>query len=179
MKQNKKEKGLLVSKIRKLQWNHKRSLKKITKTAHWRAPRKAALFSEHSIAIHSISVVGYITASLMFVCVVHRACQASSFCDFTLPYAISLHFSPFWYMLTFVFADVLIKEYCSLSVSKHDQFWCLGFLLECCSEEVMFLLMLSVLYYTERQKKLIISSGRCSLNSMLSKLIFEISFNTP
>ena len=44
------------------------------------------------------------------------------------PYAISQHFSPL--LLTFVFSDVLMKEYYCLSVLKYD-------FSECRSEEVM------------------------------------------
>ena len=42
-----------------------------------------------------------------------------TFCDFTLPFAIS-HFSPFWQKQPFDFSDVLHKEYFSLSLSKGD-----------------------------------------------------------
>ena len=50
---------------------------KITETAH-RASSTEAAYSEHSIAIHSISIAGYVNA-------VHfelQAGEASSFCDF-------------------------------------------------------------------------------------------------
>ena len=44
----------------------------------------------------------------------HGACSVSSFCDFQkTTFAISLHFSPFWHKQTFVFSDVLIREYFS------------------------------------------------------------------
>ena len=65
---------------------------KITESAHWEPPRKAA-YSEHSIAIHSISMAGYVMAVLATVCGELLAWEASSFCDFEkLPLAISLHF---------------------------------------------------------------------------------------
>ena len=54
---------------------------KITETAHWEPPRKAA-YSELSIAIHSISKADYVTAVLAIVRAELRAQEASSFCDF-------------------------------------------------------------------------------------------------
>ena len=54
---------------------------KITETARWEPPRKAA-YSEHSIAIHSISKAGYVTTVLAIVRTKIRAREASSFCDF-------------------------------------------------------------------------------------------------
>ena len=53
----------------------------ITEIARWEPPGKAA-YSEHSIAIHSISMSGYVTAILAFVHAELRAREASSFCDF-------------------------------------------------------------------------------------------------
>ena len=41
-----------------------------------------AAYSEHSIAIHSISKVGYVTAVLAIVRAELCAREASSFCDF-------------------------------------------------------------------------------------------------
>ena len=55
--------------------------KKITENARRESPWKAA-DSEHSIAIHSISKVGYVTAVLAFVCTELHAQETSSFCDF-------------------------------------------------------------------------------------------------
>ena len=43
--------------------------------------RKAA-YSEHSIAIHSISKAGYVTAVLAIVRTEFRARETRSFCDF-------------------------------------------------------------------------------------------------
>ena len=45
------------------------------------SPRKAA-YSEHSIAIHSISKAGYVTAVLAIVRTELCAREASSLCDF-------------------------------------------------------------------------------------------------
>ena len=41
-----------------------------------------AAFSERSIAIHSISIAGYVTAIPAFVCGELTAREGSSFCDF-------------------------------------------------------------------------------------------------
>ena len=62
-------------------------LSKIAKTAHRasseQAPRTEAAYSEHSIAIHSISMApGYVNAVPAFVCFELPAREASSFCDF-------------------------------------------------------------------------------------------------
>ena len=51
--------------------------KKITETARWKPPRKAAC-SQHSIAIHSISKADYVTAVLAIV----RSQLRAVFCDF-------------------------------------------------------------------------------------------------
>ena len=59
----------------------KGNFSKITETTRWEPPRKAA-YSEHSIARHSISKAGYVTAVLAIVCNELRAREASSFCDF-------------------------------------------------------------------------------------------------
>ena len=69
---------------------------KITGTARWEPPQKAA-YSEHSIAIHSISKAGYVTAVLAIVRTELRAREASNFCDFLKwPLAISPYFILFW-----------------------------------------------------------------------------------
>ena len=44
--------------------------------------RGGSLNSEHSIAIHSISMAGYVNAVPAFVCFELPAREASSFCDF-------------------------------------------------------------------------------------------------
>ena len=54
---------------------------KITETARWEPPRKAA-YSEHSIAVHSLSKAGYVTAVLAIVRTDLCAREASRFCDF-------------------------------------------------------------------------------------------------
>ena len=62
--------------------NHERSLfGKIAETAH-RASSTEAAHSEHSTAIHSISMAGYVNAVPSFVCFGLPAREASSFCDF-------------------------------------------------------------------------------------------------
>ena len=45
-------------------------------------PRSELAYSEHSVAIHSISMAGYVTAVLAFVYGKLPAREASSFCDF-------------------------------------------------------------------------------------------------
>ena len=54
---------------------------KITENACRKPPGKA-VYSEHSIAIHSILKAGYVTAVLAIVRTELRAREASSFCDF-------------------------------------------------------------------------------------------------
>ena len=53
-----KSKGCFYQKRRQIWWNRKRSVSKITQTAHWEPPQKAA-YSEHLIAFHSISKASY------------------------------------------------------------------------------------------------------------------------
>ena len=86
---------------------------KITETARWE-PLRMAAYSEHSIAIHSISKAGYVSTGLVIVCPELRARKASSFCDFwKLTFC---DFTLFYSSLTqtFVFWDVLVKNYFSL-----------------------------------------------------------------
>ena len=71
----------LCQKGEKCDENAKGHFSKITKTARWEPPRKAA-YSEYSIAIHSISKAGYVTTVLAIVRTELRAQEASSFCDF-------------------------------------------------------------------------------------------------
>ena len=54
---------------------------KITLKKSQKPPQKAA-YSEHSIAFHSISKAGYVTAALAIVHTQLRAREASGFCDF-------------------------------------------------------------------------------------------------
>ena len=54
---------------------------KIAKTAY-RVSSTEAAYTEHLIAVHSISMVDYVTAVLAFVHAELRAWEASSFCDF-------------------------------------------------------------------------------------------------
>ena len=118
---------------------------KITETAHWEPPRKAT-YSKHSIAIHSISVAGYVTAILIFVRAELRALETSSFCDFFFkwPLAILPYFTPFWLNQTFVFCDIClvtitIANLCPIMIN----FNALDFS-ECCSEEVISFFWCSV-----------------------------------
>ena len=79
-----------------------------TETARLEPPRKAA-YSEHSIAIHSISKAGYVTAVYRTEL---RVREASSFCDFWK--LTSCNFTLFYHFLTqanVFFLDVLGKEY--------------------------------------------------------------------
>ena len=59
-------------------------------------------------------MVGYVTTAPAFVRSKLEAQDASSFYDFWI--------SPFWLKKNFKFADVLDKEYESLSLSKYDHF---------------------------------------------------------
>ena len=59
----------------------KGNFSKITETAHWEPPRKGT-YSEHSIAIHSITKAGYVSAVLAIVRAELRAREASKLCDF-------------------------------------------------------------------------------------------------
>ena len=51
--------------------------------------------SEHSIAIHSISKAGYVTAVLAIVCTAVRDREASNVIFEKLPLAISIYFTLF------------------------------------------------------------------------------------
>ena len=61
--------------------NHEGHFLKIAETAHQASSTEAA-YSEHSIAIHSISMAGYVNAVRAIVCFKLPAREASSFCDF-------------------------------------------------------------------------------------------------
>ena len=61
--------------------NHERSFSKIAETA-LRASSTEAAYSEHSIAIHSISMACYVNAVRAIVCFELPAREASNFCDF-------------------------------------------------------------------------------------------------
>ena len=71
------KKELLVPKRRNMQWNHKRSLKK-----NINCSLSKAAYSEHSIAIHSISMVGYVTLILAFIHGMQWAQEVNRFCHF-------------------------------------------------------------------------------------------------
>ena len=57
--------------------------RKITETAHRASSTEAAYseHSEHSMAIHSNSMAGYVITVPAFVCVELQAREASTFCD--------------------------------------------------------------------------------------------------
>ena len=63
--------------------NHEGHFSKITETVH-RASSTEAAYSEHSIAIHPISMAGYmyVNAVPAFACFKLPAREASNFCDF-------------------------------------------------------------------------------------------------
>ena len=61
-----KIKGCFCQKGQKWGEFAKGNFSKITETAHWEPPRKAAYWN-HSIAIHSISMAGYVTTVLALV----------------------------------------------------------------------------------------------------------------
>ena len=92
-----------------------------------------ATFSEHPLAIHSISIVGCVLNSLTGFCLSHTPSpvqkitviiicrQAVSVIFKILPCAISLHFSPFRHKLTFVFEMCLLRStiaYMRLNMTK-------------------------------------------------------------
>ena len=81
----------------------KGNFSKIAETAHQASSTEAA-YSEHWIAIHSISMASYVK-------------QMTS-CNFTA-------FSPFWPKQTLLSLDVL-KDNHSSSVSLYDSSWCFG-----------------------------------------------------
>ena len=85
---------------------------KITETARWESPRKAA-YSEHSIAIHSISKAGYVTTVLAIVRTEFCAWEASSFCDFWKMTPCDFTILFFFTQANIIFLDVLGKEYFS------------------------------------------------------------------
>ena len=73
-----------------------------------------SLYSEHSIALHSISMAGYATTVPAFVCFRLPAREASSFCDFWK--LTSCDFTAFFSLLTevhvnlYFFLDVLLED---------------------------------------------------------------------
>ena len=68
-------------------------------TAHREPPQKTA-YSEHSIAFHSISMAGYVTAVLAFVCDKLHAQEASSFFDLFQLEMTYCNFTTFYSFLT-------------------------------------------------------------------------------
>ena len=69
---------------------------KITETARWEPPWKA-VYSEHSIAIHSISKAGYVTAVLAIVRTELRAREVSSFMWFLKKDLLRFHLILFFF----------------------------------------------------------------------------------
>ena len=83
-----------------------KSQKLLTKRAQQRQP-----IQNISIAIHSISMAGYVTTVLAFAAVNSQPrARAVSVSFENWPLAISPYFSPFWLKQTFVFLDVLHKD---------------------------------------------------------------------
>ena len=80
-----KTQDFLPSKRSKMRLNHERSFfenhRNCSPSEHWASSTEAA-YSEHSIAIHSISMAGYVNAVRAIVCFKLPAREASSFCDF-------------------------------------------------------------------------------------------------
>ena len=64
-----------------MRFKHERSFFLIAESAH-RASSMEAAYSEHSIAIHSISMACYVNAVPAFVYFELPAREESSFCDF-------------------------------------------------------------------------------------------------
>ena len=70
---------------------------KITENAHWASTTEAA-YSEHLIAIHSISMAGYVTTILAFVWG-ESAKEVSNFCDLRRKKKASCNFTTFFSFL--------------------------------------------------------------------------------
>ena len=80
-----KSQDFLAWKRRKMRLNHERSYfencRNCSPSELWASSTEAA-YSEHSIAIHSISMAGYVNTIRAIVCFELPAREASSFCDF-------------------------------------------------------------------------------------------------
>ena len=142
-----KIKGLLLSKRRKCKIA-KGHFSKITEIARWEPPRMT-VYSEHSIAIHSISKTGYVTAILAIVHPKLSAREASSFCD--LWKMTSCDFTLFYYFLTQ--SNICFFEMCLVRTTIANlcpimiHFNALDFN-ECRSEEVISFFWRSVYYFS-------------------------------
>ena len=104
-----------------MQLNHGRSFFENAETAPRASSTKAA-YSELSIAIHSISMSGYVNAVPAFVCFELPAQEASNFCD--LLKLTSCDFIAFISCLlevNFCFLTCLLRII-TYSVSKYDSF---------------------------------------------------------
>ena len=74
------------------------------------APQRQA-YSENSIAIHLISMAGYVTTIPAFIHGELLACEVSSFCDFLKnDLGLSPHFPPFLTQANLSFLDLLNKD---------------------------------------------------------------------
>ena len=114
-------------------------ISKIEETAH-RASSTEAAYSQHSIAIHSISMAGYVTAYRLLSAVNSQpGSLAVSVIFEKLLLAISPHFSPVLLKQTFVYLAVLNKYSLANLCPSMMYFDPLDFS-ECPSEKVMFLL---------------------------------------
>ena len=106
-----KTQDFLASNRRKMWLITKGNFSKTAETAH-RASSTEAAYSEHSIAIHSISMEGYVNAVRAIVCFELPTREASNFCDFWK--LTSCDFMAFISSLIevnfFFFLEVLIKD---------------------------------------------------------------------
>ena len=150
---------------------------KITETACWEPPRKAA-YSGHSIIIHSISKAGYVTAVLAIVRAELHAREASSFCDF---WNITLRFHLFYSNICFFEMCLIRRTIANLCpIIKHCNALDCS---ECRSEKVMFLLTLSVctwrcdcgisVYLTILILKIVGSVWKTLINCILAQLCWS------
>ena len=146
-----KTQDFLVLIRRKMWLNHGRSFfenrRNCSPRELWVSSTEAA-YSELSMAIHSISIVGYVNAVrgiTAFVCFELPAREASNFCDFWK--LTSCDFIAFISSLLEVnfcfFKYVLIKDKFTYSVSKYDSFYVVDFS-EWHSEEVISFFWCSV-----------------------------------
>ena len=138
--------------------NHKRSVfenrRNSSPSELWASSTEAA-YSEHSIAIHSISMAGYVNAIQAIVCFELPAREARNFCDlwkFTSCDFIALISSLI--EVNFCFLDVLIKDTFTSSVSRYESFWCSGFQWMSLWRSDKFLLTLSVYLWAWQNKLL-------------------------
>ena len=167
-----KSKGCAFQKGETFGEKAKGNFSKITETARWEPPRKPA-YSEHSIAIHSISMAGYVISVLGIVRAELCAREASSFCVFWTNDLLRIHII----LLFFDLIKRLFFEMCLVRSTIANlspimiHFNALDFK-ECRSEEVMFLLTLSV-YISQNWRK---SEINLFNNTFRKKKIFLILY---